>query len=240
MHVSSSGNSTSLGPVRAALVLIATLLAGCGGGFGAGNSTSPGSTPNISQQTSYRIVGTIGTPFMATLSNTRSSWRLSGAIPMSIVVVNDKPPDRILVTKLSNDSRLLSVEIITGFNVKVLASTVDRYGVAVGAVPVGAPAQQLTAFASPANPDVRFYVNGPAVTIYDALIEDETQGNVVQSRAPSVILFDSPNSNSSGRVDGIFNEVNSLGPFSIDLVIDGSLVATARGGTSATLKANTP
>lgn len=225
---------------KAALVLCLAVVAGCGGGFGAGNATSPGSTPNISQQTSYRIVGTIGTPFVATLSNTRSSWVLSGAIPMSIVVVNDKLPDRILVTKLSNDSNLLSVEIITGFNVKVLASTVDRYGVAVGAVPLGQPAQQLIAFSPPADPDVRFYVNGPAVTVYDALIEDQVQGNVVQSRAPSVILFDSPNSNAAGRVDGIFNEVNGFGPFSIDLVIDHAVAAVARGGISATLKANTP
>jgi len=226
---------------NAVLVLGLGLIAGCGGGgFGAGNSTSPGSTPNISQQTSYRIVGDIGTPFTATLSNTRSSWVLSGAIPMSIVVVNDKPPDRILVTKLSNNANLLSVEIITGFTVKVLASTVDKYGIAVGAVPIGQPAQQLTAFAAHANPDVRFYVNGPNVTVYNALIEDETHGNVVQSRAPSVILFDSPNMNNSGRVDGIFTEVQGFGPFSIDLVIDDAVVAEARGGSSATLKANTP
>ena len=144
------------------------------------------------------------------------------------------------MTKLSNDSNLLSVEIITGFDVQVLASTVDRYGVAVGAVPKGAPAQQLAAFSPPANPDVRFYVNGPAVTVYDALIEDEVQGNVVQSRAPSVILFDSPNSNAAGRVDGIFNEVNGFGPFSIDLVIDNVIAAVARGGSQATLKANAP
>jgi hypothetical protein len=225
---------------KAMLALWLASIAGCGGGFGAGNATSPGSTPNISQQTSYRIVGTIGTPFVATLSNTRSSWVLSGVIPMSIVVVNDKPPDRILVTKLSNDSNLLSVEIITGFDVKVLASTVDRYGVAVGAVPIGAPAQQLVAFSPPADPDVRFYVNGPAVTVYDALIEDEVHGNVVQSRAPSVILFDSPNSNAAGRVDGIFSEVNGFGPFSIDLVIDNVIAAVARGGSAATLKANAP
>ena len=228
---------------KAMLALWLASVTGCGGGFGAGNATSPGSTPNISQQTSYRIVGTIGTPFVATLSNMRSSWVLSGVIPMSIVVVNDKPPDRILVTKLSNDSNLLSVEIITGFDVQVLASTVDRYGVAVGAVPIrrkGAPAQQLAAFSPPANPDVRFYVNGPAVTVYDALIEDEVQGNVVQSRAPSVILFDSPNSNAAGRVDGIFNEVNGFGPFSIDLVIDNVIAAVARGGSHATLKANAP
>lgn len=228
---------------KAVLVVGLALAAGCGGGFGAGNSTSPGSTPNISAQTSYRIVGAIGTPFVATISNAGSSWVLSGAIPLSIVIVNDKPPDRVLVTKLSNDTSLLSVEIIVGFNVKVLASTVDRYGVAVGAVPVsmpGHPAPQLPAFSPPAHPDVRFYVNGPAVTVYNALIEDQVQGNVVQSRAPSVILFDSPNSNAAGRVDGIFNEVSGFGPFSIDLVIDNTLAAVARGGSHATLKANTP
>lgn len=226
--------------LAATLAAAIAAMTGCGGGFGAGNSTSPGSTPNIASQTSYRIVGTVGTPFTAFLTNTRTSWTLSGTVPLSIVIVNDKPPDRILVTKLTNDTRLLSVEIITGFNVRVLASTVSRYGVAVGAVPIGQPAQQVKFFQPAANPDVRFYVNGPAVGVFNALIEDQTMGSVVQSRAPSVILFDSPNSNNAGRVDGIFTEVSNFGPFDINLVINNALAASAVGGSSGTVKANTP
>jgi len=211
-------------------------LAGCGGAFGVGNSTSPGSTPNENPQTSYRIVGTIGTPFVATISDARSSWQVQGTVPLSIVIVQDKQPERVVATKTVGDHSLLSIEITTGFNVKLLASTSDPFGTAVGGVNQGGANGSLLALAPPANPDVRFFVKGPYVNIYNALIEDEIHGEVVQSRAPSLILFDSPNGGSSGRVDGIFNEVNFLGPFAIDLIFNGVVVKSTAGGVSATLK----
>src|SRR6202035_3615866 len=121
---------------RVILWAIALLAAGCGG-FGSTNTTNPGSTRNVPQQTSFRIVGDLGTPFVATISDRRSSWVVFGTIPSSIVIVNDSLPDRILVTKLSNDERLLSVEIVTGFSVEQLSSTVDNYGSALGAVNTG-------------------------------------------------------------------------------------------------------
>lgn len=227
-----------LGPLlRAVLITLWAGLAGCGGAFGVGNSTSPGSTPNESAQTSYRIVGTIGTPFVATISDARSSWQVQGTIPLSIVIVQDKPPERVVVTKTVGDHSLVSIEITTGFNVRLLASTSDPFGTAVGGVNQGGTNGSLLALAAPANPDVRFFIKGPYVNIYNALIEDETHGEVVQSRAPSVLLFDSPNGGSStGRIDGIFNEVNFLGPFAIDLIFNGVVVKSTAGGTSATLK----
>jgi hypothetical protein len=215
------------------ILLGIALLAGCGG-FGSTNTTNPGSTPNIPQQTSFRIVGDLGTPFVATVSDGRSSWVVFGAIPTSIVIVNDTPPDRILVTKLSNDTRLLSLEIVTGFSVELLSSTVDNYGSAVGAVNTGKIG--LTSFAPPASPDVRFYVNGPAIEIFDALIEDQTQANVVQTRAPAVLLFDSPNGGGSGRVDGIFTAVSFFGPFDINMTVNGTIVDSLIGGTSGSVK----
>jgi hypothetical protein len=213
---------------KTVLALGFLLLAGCGGAFGVGNTTNPGNTPNISAQTSFRIVGQIGTPFIATVSDSRSSWLISGVVPLSIVIVNDSAPDRIVVTKLANDSRLLSLQIIHGFDVKLLASTVDNFGVAVGGINGNLPA-----LAPPASPDIRFFIKGPPVNIFDALIEDQSQGSVLQSRAPAVILFDSP---SPGRVDGIFNEVNFFGPFDIDLIVDGNIVKQAQGGITASLK----
>ena len=81
---------------------------------------------------------------------------------------------------------------------------------------------------------MRFYVKAPYKNIYNALIEDVTQSEIVQSRVPSLILFDSPNGGSSGRVDGIFNEVNFLGPLAIDLLVNGAPVTSAAGGISAT------
>ena len=226
-----------LGPLLRVVIVAAWAgLAGCGGAFGVGNSTSPGSTPNIAAQTSYRIVGTVGTPFVATISDARSSWQVHGTVPLSIVIVQDKPPERVLVTKTVGDHSLVSIEITTGFSVKLLASTSDPFGTAVGGVNQGGGNGALLALAPPADPDVRFFVKSPYVNVYNALIEDQTHGEVVQSRVPSLILFDSPNNGASGRVDGIFNEVNFLGPFAIDLIFNGAVVKSSAGGTSATLK----
>src|SRR6266404_1381575 len=51
------------------------------GGF----SGSVGNTPNGPPLTSYRIVvGTVGEPFTATVSNARSSWTLQGVTPLSM------------------------------------------------------------------------------------------------------------------------------------------------------------
>ncbi len=229
----------SLGGASWCAVILAVVAAsgGCGGAFGVGNSTNPGSTANINAQTSFRIVGTIGTPFTGTISDSRSSWQIQGTVPLSIVIVQDKPPDRVVVTKTVGDHSLLSIAVTTGFTVRQLASTSDPFGTAVAGVNQGGGNGALTALAPPANPDVRFFVKGPYVNIYNALIEDQSHGEVVQSRVPSIILFDSPNGGSAnGRVDGIFTEVNFLGPFAIDLIFDGVVVKSAAGGVSATLK----
>jgi hypothetical protein len=197
------------------------------GGCQSGNTGSPGNTPNIAPQSSYRIVGDVGTPFQALVSDSRSSWQVFGAIPTSIVVVNDKPPDRILVTKLTNDARLLSLQVIQGLSVGTLDSTLSHFGTAVGGI-----GGTLTSFANPASPDVRFFVKTPIEGVFNALIESETMSSALQSRVPTVILFDSPQ---SGRVDGIFTQVTFAGVFEVDLVINGQLVQTASGGTQVTV-----
>src|SRR5215470_12775435 len=104
------------------------------GGCQTGNTGSPGSTPNMPQQSSYRIVGDVGTPFRAIVSDSRSSWQVSGTVPTSIAIVNDSPPDRIAVSKTSNDGRLLSLQVIQGFTVGTLDSTVSNFGTAVGII----------------------------------------------------------------------------------------------------------
>jgi hypothetical protein len=222
-----------LGSVRSLAVIAGlAIMALCGcNGFGAGQATTPGSTPNIAQQTSYRVVGDLGTPFRALISDSRSSWQVFGTIPTSIVIVNDSPPDRIVVTKMSNDSRLLSLELILGFSIGTLDSTVSKFGTVVAGF------RKLPAFAPAASPDVRFVVKGPTTGLFTALIEDETMGNALMSRIPAVVLFDSPNSGGAGRVDGIFHQVSFAGLFDIDLTIDGRLVdSVTGGGLSVTLK----
>jgi hypothetical protein len=191
-----------------------------------GNTGSPGDTPNMPQQTSYRIVGDVGTPFQATISDSRSSWQLSGTVPTSIAIVNDDPPDRIAVTKTSNDGRLLSLQLIQGLNDAAMASTVSNFGTAVGNV-----GGTLANFANPASPDVRFFVKTPLVGVVQATVEDETTSFTLESPIASVILFDFPNGGKPGRVDGIFSQPNFTGALEVDLLINGQLVQTASGAS---------
>ena len=196
-----------------------------------GNTGSPGNTPNIAPQSSYRVVGDVGTPFQALISDSRSSWQVSATIPMNIVIVNDSPPDRILVTKLTNDHRMLTLQLIQGFTVGTIDSTVSNFGTAVGNI-----GGTLRTFANPASPDVRFFVKTPLAGTFTGLIEDESLSNALESRVPAIILFDHPNNGKSGRVDGVFNQVAFIGVLDVDLVINGQLVQAASGGNSVTVK----
>jgi hypothetical protein len=205
------------------------LTTGCNG-FGTTNITSPGNTPNNPTQVSFRVVGRIGTPFSAYISDARSSWTVKGVVPLTIIIVNEKPPVRITATKLINDSSLLSLEVIAGFYVKALASSSATFGTA----PDGfqQPGFRSLPYANAASPDVRFYVKGPTTEVFDALIEDQKQSNLLESRVPAVIIFDSPK---SGTVDGIFTAVSITGEFDIDMTWNGAVVDSGGGG-KVTLK----
>jgi hypothetical protein len=196
------------------------------GGCNTGNTGSPGNTPNKPQQSSYRIVGDVGTPFHAIVSDSRSSWQVAGTVPTALLIVNDDPPDRILVNKTSNDGRLLSLMTIQGVTAGTLASTVSNFTTTVGSV-----GGTLPAVANPASPNVQFFVKTPLVGAFTALIEDETTSYNIESPIPAVILFDFPNGGQSGRVDGIFSQPSITGAFEVDLVINGQLAQTASGGS---------
>lgn len=223
-------NAQSLRHAIVAAIFGGLLMTSCGG-FGSTDNTSPGNTPNIPAQTSFRIVGRIGTPFSARVSDSRSTWNIMGVAPLTIIIVNTSPPIRVSVNKLVSDNSLLSLEIINGFTVKQLASSTRNFGVAVGDF-----GGKVGNFAPPANPDVRFFVKGPNVELFDALVEDTKQGEILEARAPALILFDSPSSDNGGRVDATFTAVEFLGSFDIDLIYNGVLVRSAFGSTTATLK----
>jgi hypothetical protein len=223
-------NAQSIRRRTVAAILCGLLMTSCGG-FGSSNNTSPGNTPNISAQTSFRIVGRIGTPFSARISDSRSTWNILGVAPLSVVIVNNSPPIRVSVNKLVSDNSLLSLEILNGFTVKQLASSTDNFGVSVGNF-----GGKVGNFAPLASPDVRFFVKGPNVELFDALVEDTRHGEIVEARAPALILFDSPAGGTGGRVDATFSAVQFLGDFNIDLIYNGAVVRTALKGTSVTMK----
>lgn len=215
--------------------VLATLLSGllmssCGGGFGATDTTTPGNTANMNAQTSFRIVGEIGTPFSATISDARSSWTIQGVVPLSIVIVNNQPPIRVSVNKLVSNKSLISLEIINAFSVQQLASSTDNFGVAVGNF------GKVATFAPPALPDVRFFVKGPNTELFDALVEDTKHGEIVEARAPAILLFDSPAGGNGARVDATFTAVQFLGAFAIDLIYNGVLVDSVGGTTTVIIK----
>ena len=192
-----------------------------------GFSGSVGNTPNGPKLTSYQILGTVGTPFTATVSDSRSSWTLQGNVPLSIFICNNVLPAEIIATKTTSNSNLLSIEIITGNHVAELQSTSAPFGTV--SVQVGGT---LGSIASPASPDLRIFVSGPLNERYQALIEDQTTGFVIESRAPTLILFDTPN----GKVDGTFFGSHDFGTFTVNMTLDGVVVASVEEGPNAFIR----
>ncbi|WP_324094394.1 hypothetical protein [Candidatus Binatus sp.] len=193
----------SMGVIGAAL---AVSVAACNNQTGF--SGSVGNTPNGPKLTSYEILGAVGTPFTATVSDTRSSWTLQGNVPLSIVICNNVLPAAVVATKTTSSTNLLSVEIITGNHVAQLQSTSAPFGsvsVQIGGV--------LGTIASPADPDLRIFLSGPLNEHYQALVEDIQTGFIIQSRAPTLILFDTPD----GKVDATFYGSQDFGTFTANM-----------------------
>jgi len=209
-----------------ALAAIAISVAGCNSQTGF--SGSVGSTPNGPKLPSFQILGTIGTPFNATIMDTRSSWTLSGTVPLSIVIANPPSAEALLtVTKTTGDDSLLSAEIITANHVKDLQSTTAPGGTVQ--VQIG----MQTAVPSPADPDLRIDLLGPLNIKYQALVEDIDTGFIVQARAPTVIVFDTPN----GKVDATFFGPNNHTTFTADMTLgDEVVVPTTSGGPNLTIR----
>jgi hypothetical protein len=173
-------------------------------------------------------VGTRNTPFTAIVTDTVASWQVTGSVPLSVVILNNQLPARVLASKLTGDSSLLSVEVLTFGVVNSISSTSDPFGTVVAQTAKG-----LTGIAPPANPDTRFYVKGAPGDTYNGLIEDFNRGFELNDIAPTVFLFENPD----GSVDGFFNLTGFyFGILYADLVINGRIVAQAQGVPSITVK----
>lgn len=199
------------GANQAALFILSIAIAVAMAACNVGNTQlSTSGISNVPGQLSFRAVGIIGTPFTAILSDARSSWRIQGTVPTTFALVNGQLPARMILTKTVSNSNLLSVEVISGFSITMLASTSQPYGI-VQAQYGGT----LAKFAPPAAPDVRFVLRAPMIGLVTGNIEDLHRSFTIEQRVPTVFLFDAP----SGRVDGIFN-LDSLnaGSMTIDLL----------------------
>ncbi len=213
----------ALGALLIALGLSAGACQSSLGGF----SGAVGNTPPTSPEEAVRVLGNPGTAFTATISDSRQSWTVHGSIPMSMVIVNNQPPVRMVATKLANDNTLMSLNIISGVKLLSYASTTQPFGSA--AVQTGA---QLKEFAPAASPDVRIFVEGPATELFQGLIEDRNTGFQVQDRAPTLFLFDSPD----GSVDATFFQIQNFGSFDVNLTFNGLVVARTSGGPTVNIK----
>jgi hypothetical protein len=192
-----------------------------------GFSGAVGNTPNGPRLASYEIVGTIGTPFTATVANSDSSWTFRGNVPLSVFICNNDVPAQVIATKTTSSTALLSLEIINANHVAELQSTSAPFGtVSVQAGGV------LTSIAPPADPDLRIFVSGPNAQKYQALVEDSKTGFIISSRAPTLILFDNPD----GKVDATFFGAQDFGTFTVNMTLGGIVVATVVDGPNATIR----
>jgi hypothetical protein len=194
-----------------------------------GFSGSVGSTPNGPKLPSFQILGdTPGTPFTATISDDRSFWTFQGNVPLSIAICN--PPSanaQLVVSKTTADNSLLSAEIITGNHVKDLQQTMAPFGMVQ--VQIG----PLTSAPSAAFPDLRINLLGPIKLRYQALVEDIDTGFIVQARAPTLIVFDTP----KGLVDATFFGPNNHTTFTANMTVNGVVVVpTTKGGPNLTIR----
>jgi len=199
--------------MSAITAMLAVCVAACNNQTGF--SGSVGNTPNGPKLPSFQILGTTGTPFTATISDARSFWTFQGNVPLSIAICN--PPSaeaQMIVTKTAADASMLSAEIITGNHIKDSQSTVAPFGTVQ--VQIGAQ----TSAPSAANPDLRIFLSGPPKTKYQALVEDIDTGFIVQARAPTLIVFDTPN----GKVDATFFGPNNHTTFTANMTFDGEVV----------------
>jgi len=200
----------SMGAIAA---MLAVCVAACNNQTGF--SGSVGNTPNGPKLPSFQINGTTGTPFTATISDARSFWTFQGNIPLSIAVAN--PPSseaQMIVTKTTADASMLSAQIITGNHVRDSQMTVAPFGTVQ--VQIG----MQTSVPSAATPDLRISLLGPNKTKYQALVEDIDTGFIVQARAPTLIVFDTPN----GKVDATFFGPNNHTTFTANMTLDGAVV----------------
>lgn len=208
----------------ASVALLAPWLAACNNSQG-GFAGAVGNTPNNPPEAIFKILGTTGTGFTATVSDKRSSWQIQGNVPLGVTIVNDILPARMVATKLAGDNSLLSLQISRGAKVVELASTTAPFG------NVSVQTGKLKTLAPQANPDLRIFVVGPSGEHFNGLVEDKVNSFVVDDRAPSLFLFDTPN----GKIDGIFNQIQNFGPFTVNMTLDGNVIATATGGPTVTI-----
>jgi hypothetical protein len=207
----------------------AATVAGCQQGLGV-FTTGVGSTPNRPPGAALRVLGQPGTQFTAAVSDSQSTWLIQGSIPLSVVLVNSTTPVKMVATKLAPGTGILSLQLTVGSAVSVVDSTSEPFGTATVQSDPANPG-----FSPPppaANPDIRLFVKGPQGERFSGLVEDTERGFVINDRSPTLFLVENP----VGKVDAVINQIQNLGPFEVDLIVSGAVVAQVTGGPTVSLR----
>ena len=193
-----------------------------------GFSGSVGSTPNGPKLTTYEIFGTTGTPFTATVSDSRSSWTFQGNVPVSVEIANNVLPARIIATKTTSMPTKLSVQDSHRQphrrNPVYLRAVWQRVGAGRRLAPQPRPAGE----SGPAH--LRCW--SCSINAFQALVEDIDTGFIIQARLPILVLFDTPN----GKVDATFFGNQNFGTFTLNMTLNGIVVAHVVSGPNATIR----
>jgi hypothetical protein len=212
---------------RGALAILAFACAACGGAFGTANPTAPGNTSKAPAEQALWVLGTPGTPFQALVTDSSQSWTFRGVVPEMVVIVNASPGEQMTVTKLSNNTALMTTELINGNTLVAEASTNDPFGTTVVQTFGG-----LAGNAPRADPDVRIFMKGPSGGLLNGLVEDLSLSFVFEARAPALFLFE----HSNGRVDAVINSVDEAGVIFADALNNGLPVVEETGGPRLLIK----
>ncbi|HTQ25780.1 MAG TPA: hypothetical protein VMI09_13885 [Candidatus Binataceae bacterium] len=210
-----------------ALAMLTFACAACGGAFGTANPTAPGNTSQVPAENSLWVLGTPGTPFQALVTDSSQSWSFRGVVPEAVVIVNNAPGTQMTVTKLTNNSALMTTQLFNGVTLVAEASTNDPFGTTVVQTFGG-----LTGVAPHANPDIRIFMKGPASGLLTGLVEDLSLSFVFEARAPTLFLFEHPDA----RVDAIINSVDTAGTIIADIQSNGVVAVQASGGPRLLIK----
>jgi hypothetical protein len=209
--------------------MLALIVAGCNQGLGAFQA-GVGNTPNQPPLSAFRVLGQFGMQFTALVSDQNATWQVSGAIPMNIIIVNNLTPVRMIATKLAPGNGILSLQLTLGFTVLDVSSTSEPFGTASIQNNLFHPG--FAPPPPPASPDVRLFIKGPLSERFSGLFEDTTTAFILSDRAPALVLFDNPN----GAVDATITQIQNMGPFNIDLILNGGVVNHVKGSPTVVIR----
>ena len=141
-----------------------------------------------------------------------------------MVIINNSPGVQMTVTKLTNNSALMTTELINGTNMVAEASNTDPF--AHGGASFGLARSRR------ARIPTSVLHQGAVERAVNGLIEDLTLSFVFEARSPALFLFEHPDA----RVDAVINSVDEAGTIFADILSNGAPAVESTGGPRLLIK----